>query len=125
MRRLLEQAHSQGARSRAAEETSGLHLLRGSRPFRGGEAEPPIWPPGPESRGCLCFQEGKAFSAGAGTGVQPGESPWGAERAQTAEALGCSDTNSDPEQVTSPHVLHLPSKVTNECLPRKVVRNTG
>ena len=29
----------------------------------------------------------------------------------------------DLEQVTSPHVLHLPSKVTNECLPRKAVRN--
>lgn len=94
MRRLLEQAHSQGACSRMAEETSGLQLLRGRRPFRGGEAEPPIWPPAPESRGCLCFQEGRAFSAGGGTGVQRGESPWGAERARTAEALDCSDTNS-------------------------------
>ena len=85
MRRLLEQAHSQGARSRVAEETSGLQLLRGSRPFR-SEAEPPIWPPGSGSWGCLCFQEGRAFPAGAGTGVQLGESPRGAERAWTAEA---------------------------------------
>ena len=93
MRRLLEQAHSQGACSRVAEETSGLQLLRGSRPFR-GEAEPPIGPPGPGSRGCLCFQEGRAFPAGAATGVRLGESPRGAERARTVEAPGCSDTDS-------------------------------
>lgn len=67
MRRLLEQALSQGARSRVAEETSGLQLLRGSRPFR-SEAEPPIWPPGSGSWGCLCFQEGRASLQGQAQG---------------------------------------------------------
>lgn len=78
------------------------------------------------SWGCLCFQEGRAFPAGVGTWVRLGESPQGAERAWTAEApAALTLTLCNLEQVTSPHILHLPSKVPNECLPRKAVRNTG